>query len=41
MVGIVYKPTVSLASLGTIAAGAVVYHLTRERSDAVAEIVQR
>ena len=36
--GIVYKPTVSLASLGTIAAGAVVYHLTRERSDGVAEI---
>ncbi len=39
--GIVYKPTVSLASLGTIAAGAVVYHLTRERSDAVAETISR
>ena len=37
--GIIFQPTVSLASLGTIAVGAAVYHMTRKGKIA-AEISQ-
>jgi len=36
--GIIFQPTVSLASLGTIGAGAAVYHLTRGRKPAPLEV---